>query len=168
MERVFEWVGKGRGGGGHPHIVSSVFNSGNWNVKCCRISRDCWFSFLAQRGRRHNVKTKLEEEERYVALWSSLCVYVLAAPAKSSQLKPSIDVRIMLLVETGILISCCATVGRSCVVSEGESSSAIVWWLSLWIALSGKPRLSLLPRPWPTSVSCRHLPSVLLMNGRKS
>lgn len=42
-----------------------------------------------------------------------MCVYVLAALAKSSQLKSGIDVRIMLLVETSILISSCATVGQN-------------------------------------------------------
>lgn len=45
----------------------------------------------------------------YLAL-ASLCIYVVAALAKSSQLKPCIDMRIMLLVETSILISSCATV----------------------------------------------------------
>lgn len=66
------------------------------------------------------MKTKLEEGEeegRYLALVElSLCVYVLAALAKSSQLKACIDVRIMLLVEASILISSCATAGQDCVL----------------------------------------------------
>lgn len=76
------------------------------------------FFKLPQREQPHNVRTKLEEKEKEDisstgSLPLSLCVYVLAALAKSSQLKACIDVRIMLLVETGILISRCATVGQN-------------------------------------------------------
>lgn len=80
------------------------------------------FFKLPQREQPHNVRTKLEEKEKEdisstgrvsLSLSLSLRVYVLAALAKSSQLKACIDVRIMLLVETGILISRRATVGQN-------------------------------------------------------
>lgn len=70
---------------------------------------------LAQQEQHHNAKTKLENQI-HQALVEFLSIYVLAAVAKSSQFKPYIDVRIMLLVGTSILISCCATVWQNCVV----------------------------------------------------
>lgn len=108
-----------------------------WELKS-KMFNIWWLLFfkLAQQERHHNAKTELENQI-HQALVESLSIYVLAAVAKSSQFKPYIDVRIMLLVGTSILISCCATVGQNSVMGWGAWEILSVDCFFLWLTVFG-------------------------------